>query len=69
MAPEPRAGRRGGHIPGAEKMPFDSVLDQGVMRSEDEFQTIFNNRSLASKRLIFSCGFGVTACVPALAAE
>jgi thiosulfate/3-mercaptopyruvate sulfurtransferase len=69
MAPEPRAGLRGGHIPGAVNIPFDAVLDQGVMRPEDELKTIFNSHSLASKRLIFSCGSGVTACVPALAAE
>lgn len=68
-APEPRAGLRGGHIPGAVNMPFDSVLDQGVMRTADELRTIFDSHSLASKRLIFSCGSGVTACVPALAAE
>ncbi|WP_162633976.1 MULTISPECIES: sulfurtransferase [Paraburkholderia] len=68
-APEPRAGLRGGHIPGAVNMPFDSVLDQGVMRSADELRTIFDGLSLASKRLVFSCGSGVTACVPALAAE
>lgn len=68
-APEPRAGLRGGHIPGAVNIPFDSVLDQGVMRSADELQTIFDGHSLASKRLIFSCGSGVTACIPALAAE
>ncbi|TDV23020.1 thiosulfate/3-mercaptopyruvate sulfurtransferase [Paraburkholderia caballeronis] len=68
-APEPRAGLRGGHIPRAVNMPFDSVLDQGVMRPANELKTIFDSHSLAAKRLIFSCGSGVTACVPALAAE
>jgi thiosulfate/3-mercaptopyruvate sulfurtransferase len=67
--PEPRAGPRGGHIPGAVNMPFDSVLDRGIMRSADELQIIFDGHALTSKRLIFSCGSGMTACVLALAAE
>ncbi len=50
-------------------MPFDSVLDQGVMRYVDALQTSFDIHFLVSKRLIFSCDSGVTACVPALGAE
>lgn len=67
--PEPRAGLRPGHIPGAVNLPFDEVLEQGVMRSPAQLRAVFDRLSLPQSHLIFSCGSGVTACIPALAAE
>ena len=67
--PEPRAGLRGGHIPGAVNMPFEAVLNKGVMRSASELKGLFTDLISLNRDLIFSCGSGVTACIPALAAE
>ncbi|MBW8833177.1 MAG: sulfurtransferase [Burkholderiales bacterium] len=67
-APEPRAGLRGGHIPGSVNLPFETVLRDGHMRPVAELEAIFRGLPL-KESLIFSCGSGVTACIPALAAE
>ncbi|SDI55450.1 thiosulfate/3-mercaptopyruvate sulfurtransferase [Paraburkholderia steynii] len=68
-APEPRAGLRSGHIPGALNLPFEAVLEHGMMRPSAELRRVFAELSLPQSNLIFSCGSGVTACIPALAAE
>ncbi|KAA0254225.1 MAG: sulfurtransferase [Chloroflexi bacterium] len=65
--PEPRAGLRGGHMPGAESMPFEETQVDGVMKSPALLQEMF--AQYKNKKLIFSCGSGVTACILALAAE
>jgi len=65
--PEPRAGLRGGHIPNAVNIPFTSVLENGRLSSKSNLQSIFEKYK--DKKMIFSCGSGVTACVVALAAE
>jgi len=63
-----RVGLCGGHIPGSINLPFDMVLHAGHMRSLAVLKAIFDGLSL-NEDLIFSCGAGVTACIPALAAE
>lgn len=65
--PEPRAGLRGGHMPGAESMPFGETQADGVMKSPALLREMF--AQYQNKKLIFSCGTGVTACILALAAE
>lgn len=65
--PEPRAGLRGGHMPGAESMPFGETQIDGVMKAPALLREMFNEYQ--NKKLIFSCGTGVTACILALAAE
>jgi len=65
--PEPRAGLRGGHMPNAVNIPFVDVLENGMMSSKSKLQNIFEKYK--NKKMIFSCGSGVTACVLALAAE
>ncbi|MFJ8693911.1 sulfurtransferase [Streptomyces roseolilacinus] len=69
--PEPRAGLRGGHMPGAVNLPFGDLLDgAGRMRPPAELRELFAPLvGEGSKRLLFSCGSGVTACVLALGAE
>lgn len=67
LEPEPREGLRGGHMPNAINIPFASVLDDGKMLSKPRLRSIFEKYD--EKKLIFSCGSGVTACVVALAAE
>ncbi|GJQ34106.1 MAG: sulfurtransferase [Anaerolineaceae bacterium] len=65
--PEPRVGLRGGHIPGAVNIPFGETQVDGVMKSPALLQEMF--AQYKNKKLIFSCGSGVTACILALAAE
>lgn len=65
--PEPRAGLRGGHMPGSVSMPFGETQINGVMKSPALLREMFSQYQ--NKKLIFSCGSGVTACILALAAE
>ncbi|MGW1229652.1 sulfurtransferase [Streptomyces sp. NPDC002530] len=67
-APEPRPGLRGGHMPGAVNLPFTEVQHEGRMRPAAELRALFDALAPGRSRLLFSCGSGVTACVPALAA-
>ena len=64
---EPRAGLRGGHMPGAVNLPFSETQTNGVMKSPALLREMFNQYQ--NKKLIFSCGTGVTACIVALAAD
>lgn len=69
-APEPRPGLRGGHMPGALNLPFgDLVRQDGLMRPAEELRAAFTALAGDRKRLLFSCGSGVTACVLALGAD
>jgi len=65
--PEPRAGLRGGHMPNAVNIPFTDVLENGRLSSKSNLQSIFEKHK--DKKMIFSCGSGVTSCILALAAE
>lgn len=67
-APEPRAGLRGGHMPGALNTPFDSLIEpDGRMKSAEETQDIFEASGLnLTKPIVTTCGSGVTASVLAL---
>jgi thiosulfate/3-mercaptopyruvate sulfurtransferase len=68
-APEPRAGLRGGHMPGAVNLPFKDLQKEGLMRPAAELREAFRAVAGERERLYFSCGSGVTACVLALGAE
>lgn len=69
--PEPRAGLRSGHIPGARNVPYASLLNaDGTMKSQDETRAIFDAAGVdLSKPVITSCGSGVTAAILSLALE
>lgn len=68
--PEPRAGLRGGHIPGSTSLPVSLLTDAGQMRSVAELAQLFAERGIAlDQPLITSCGSGITASTLALAAE
>jgi len=67
--PEPRPGLRSGHMPGAGNLPFSQVLESGRMRAPDALSALFGEWTEGDRRLVFSCGSGVSACVLALAAE
>lgn len=66
--PEPRPGLRSGHMPGAVNLPFSDLLRDGKMLPEADLRAAFADVARGRQRFIFSCGSGVTACVPALGA-
>ena len=68
-APEPRPGLRGGHMPGAHNLPFDTLIANGHFRPRAELETALLALAPREMRLIASCGSGVTACVVAFAAH
>ena len=68
-APEPRAGLRAGHMPGAVNLPFGELLTpEGLMREPAALEAALGSRGLGpTDTPIASCGSGVTAAVPLLA--
>jgi thiosulfate/3-mercaptopyruvate sulfurtransferase len=69
--PEPRAGLKSGHMPGAHNLPFGALLnDEGTMRAADEIAALFAGAGADLKHpVITTCGSGVTAAVLSLALE
>ncbi|MCF3629246.1 3-mercaptopyruvate sulfurtransferase [Thalassospiraceae bacterium LMO-SO8] len=70
-SPEPRAGMRSGHMPGALNLPYGDLMDADkncTMRSAEEIRALADKAGVNLKRpLVTSCGSGVTACYAALA--
>ena len=68
-APEPRAGLKGGHVPGAVSLPFGSVLNtDGTMKNAKALAEVFDAAGVdRTTPLAASCGSGVTAPIVALA--
>ncbi|WP_152045668.1 3-mercaptopyruvate sulfurtransferase [Aureimonas psammosilenae] len=67
-APEPRAGVRGGHMPGALSLPFGDLASDGRLKSPAELRQAFEAAGLDPHApVITSCGSGVTAAVINLA--
>ena len=66
--PEPRAGLRGGHMPGASNVPIASLINKaGGLLSLDEIAAAFAAGGIETSRpVITTCGSGVTACGLAL---
>lgn len=65
---EPRAGMRSGHIPNAINTPVFSFSKNGKLKSINELRDIFESNSIAfDKKVITTCGSGVTAAVINLA--
>jgi len=65
-APEPRAGLRGGHIPGSRSLPYDQLIEatQKTLRSRAELEAAFDAAGIdRSKPVVCSCGSGVSAGV------
>lgn len=67
--PEPREGLRMGTIPNSINLPFTDLLEEGVLKSKEVLEVLFNEKIKRDKNIIFSCGSGITACVLALGAE
>jgi thiosulfate/3-mercaptopyruvate sulfurtransferase len=68
-APEPRAGVRGGHVPGSLSLPFGAVLNpDATLKSVEALGAVFAHAGVELDRPIAaSCGSGVTAPILALA--
>ncbi|WP_420962368.1 3-mercaptopyruvate sulfurtransferase [Brucella sp. IR073] len=68
--PEPRAGMRSGHMPGARNVPVASLSKDGELKTLDELKEIFDRAGVdLAKPVVTSCGSGVTAAVITLALE
>ena len=67
--PEPRAGLRSGHMPGARNLPFDSLLQaDGRMKPAAELAQLFRSAEVdLDQPIVTTCGSGITASVLALA--
>ncbi|MEQ9125994.1 MAG: rhodanese-like domain-containing protein, partial [Alphaproteobacteria bacterium] len=67
--PEPRAGMRGGHIPGSMNVPFPDVLNADrTFKPPEEVKARFQAAGVdLSRPIATTCGSGVTASTLALA--
>ena len=69
-APEPRAGLRGGHMPGSFNVPFGQVLQDGRLKSHNEIVATFQQAGVdLDKPVVTSCGSGVTAAILTFAVD
>jgi len=66
--PEPRAGLRGGHIPGSLNLPYDALYQpDGTMLPPEELRQAFAASGVNPARPVATtCGSGITASVLAL---
>ncbi|GAB1581927.1 3-mercaptopyruvate sulfurtransferase [Phyllobacterium phragmitis] len=68
--PEPRAGMRSGHMPGARNVPVMSLSQNGELKDLDALKTIFEQAGIdLDKPVVTSCGSGVTAAAITLALQ
>lgn len=70
-APEPRAGVRAGHMPGAKNLPYKNLLaENGTLLKTDELRACIEAAGISlNSPIITSCGSGVTAAILFLALE
>lgn len=69
IAPEPRANLSSGCIPNSLNIPFANVLENGMYKSKEKLELLFKNMGIEDKKIVFSCGSGLTACIVLLAFE
>jgi len=69
LVPEPRVELRRGNIPNSINIPFQDVLKNRLFKSKEELKAVFSKEDLVNKRLVFSCGSGITACIVLLATD
>jgi thiosulfate/3-mercaptopyruvate sulfurtransferase len=68
--PEPRAGLKSGHIPSSRNLPFDTLVENGALKPNDDLEKAIRAAGIdPAKPVITSCGSGVTAAVLALALD
>jgi thiosulfate/3-mercaptopyruvate sulfurtransferase len=67
-APEPRAGVRSGHMPGATSLAFTRLMEDGKLRGPAALRQVFVEAGVdLDQPIVTSCGSGVTAAVINLA--
>lgn len=66
--PEPRPGLPSGHMPGARNLPWNSILaPDGTLLEPEQLAAAYRAAGVdLSRRIVTSCGSGVSACVLAL---
>ncbi len=68
--PEPRAGVRSGHMPGARNLPYSALSENGKLLPKDRLREVIEGAGIdLSNPVITSCGSGITAAVITLALE
>ncbi len=69
--PEPRAGLKSGHMPGAANLPFRAVLTaDNKLKDDAALQKLFAEKGVDLRApIITTCGSGVTAAILMLALE
>ena len=67
--PEPRAGLRSGHMPGARNVPWNELINpDGTMKSAGELRAAFEGMGVdLDDPIVTTCGSGVSAALLALA--
>jgi thiosulfate/3-mercaptopyruvate sulfurtransferase len=69
-APEPRAGLRSGHMPGAMNVPYTALIENGALASPQRIaQALVAGGVDLEKPIIASCGSGVSAATLWLALD
>jgi len=65
--PEPRAGLRSGHMPGARSVPSTEIIENGRLASPENIAAAFKKAGIdTDKPIITTCGSGVTAVILAM---
>ena len=65
---EPRPGLRSGHIPGSRNLPWTDLIAEGRLRPAEELEAAFASAGFdPNKKIIATCGSGVSASILALA--
>ncbi|RJT38546.1 3-mercaptopyruvate sulfurtransferase [Mesorhizobium waimense] len=68
--PEPRAGIRSGHMPGARNVPVTGLAENGELLPKDRLRKVIEDAGIdLSKPVVTSCGSGITAAAITLALE
>ena len=67
--PEPRAGVRGGHMPGAFNVPYRKLIaDDGTLKPVEELRAAFDHLDL-NRPIVTTCGSGISAAILMLALD
>ncbi len=65
VEPEPRAGLRGGHVPGSRNVPYTDLVDRvtGLAIGEAAFRRMTADAGVdVARELVGTCGSGTSAC-------
>lgn len=69
LVTETRPGLRSGHIPNSKNLPYESLLNNGILNDDATLKASLQTIAQPEDQITFSCGSGITACILALSAE